>query len=116
MELPFQIPLSKNDLLSHSDEHYAVNEVYSVRDINLKFAGKKRGPKQVSDCIVRLLRIRMNSNFSQLLFKFYLLSFRRKIIALKNLLFSVRSRGPTIAIQTFFTTRQFNFPVAKFES
>ena len=42
MEVQFQIPLSRNDLLSCNGEYYAVNEVFSVREIGSKLEGMFR--------------------------------------------------------------------------
>ena len=39
MEAQFQIPLSRNDLLSSNGEYYVVKEVYSVREIGPKLEG-----------------------------------------------------------------------------
>ncbi len=39
MSVDFQIPLSRNDLMSCEGEHYVVKEVYSVVDLSFKIEG-----------------------------------------------------------------------------
>lgn len=44
MDVQFQLPLSRNDLLSSNGEHYSVDEVFSVRELVPKLEGISLGP------------------------------------------------------------------------
>lgn len=62
MEVQFQIPLSRNDLLSCTGEYYAVKEIFSVREIGSKLEGMLRPSTKVPMGSLHVVNVR-NRNY-----------------------------------------------------